>query len=392
MRLRSAIVADPLSAAFAFVVFMWFGISLCLYFVESSVESGNIKTPEDAIWWGIVTLLTVGYGDRYPITTEGRLLAALLMVAGVLGIAIITAKISSVFLARALLERRGFVDSQSLKNHFVICGWKEEMANFLMQMLDSNAQIKSSDIVLLNNAPDQEIESLLAFPRLKQVKVIRGDFYLEANLLRTAPERAAKILILSDATPSSAGVVPTPVEADARTVMTAMTLNSIARGVPVVAEIQDASMDQYLKLAQVNEIIYSRDYARLLLATASTGVGVTNIFHDLLNPRSPFFLTTRAIPSEASILTYGEVRSLCQKAYPDDTVIGILENSGNSHVAKELAIRKAQQTPDIGQLVANLQSVKSLRFNQPQFGLRDDYVIREGAMVIVIENRGGLGG
>jgi len=50
------------------------------------VETGpnaNIRSAEDAVWWSISTITTVGYGDRYPTTTEGRTVAALLMIAGV---------------------------------------------------------------------------------------------------------------------------------------------------------------------------------------------------------------------------------------------------------------------------------------------------------------------
>ncbi|MEO6690428.1 MAG: ion transporter [Dokdonella sp.] len=47
------------------------------------VPDANIKTAEDALWWTMTTITTVGYGDRYPVTTEGRILAAGLMVAGV---------------------------------------------------------------------------------------------------------------------------------------------------------------------------------------------------------------------------------------------------------------------------------------------------------------------
>ncbi len=43
----------------------------------------NIKSAEDAIWWAFVTITTVGYGDKYPITTEGRIIAAFLMITGV---------------------------------------------------------------------------------------------------------------------------------------------------------------------------------------------------------------------------------------------------------------------------------------------------------------------
>ena len=47
------------------------------------MPEANIKGPEDAVWWAFVTMTTVGYGDRFPVTTEGRLAGALLMVAGV---------------------------------------------------------------------------------------------------------------------------------------------------------------------------------------------------------------------------------------------------------------------------------------------------------------------
>lgn len=47
------------------------------------VPQGNIRTAEDALWWTMATITTVGYGDHYPVTTEGRILAAGLMVAGV---------------------------------------------------------------------------------------------------------------------------------------------------------------------------------------------------------------------------------------------------------------------------------------------------------------------
>jgi voltage-gated potassium channel len=51
--------------------------------LEFERETGNIKTAEDALWWAMTTITTVGYGDRYPTTTEGRLVAAGLMAVGV---------------------------------------------------------------------------------------------------------------------------------------------------------------------------------------------------------------------------------------------------------------------------------------------------------------------
>jgi voltage-gated potassium channel len=197
-----------------------------------------------------------------------------------------------------------------------------------------------------------------------------------------------KVLILADATPNSHGSVPTITEADARTIMTAMSLNNIAKGTPVAAEILDADMAQYLKLAHVHEIIYSRDYSRLLLAMASTGTGITNIFHDLLNPQGDFSISTRDVPDEAFNQNYAQLREIFKLKHPEMTLLGVLENSGNGHRAKELALRKAQLTPNIGQLVKNLQGVKDLRFNRPIFSPKDNYIIGEGAMVIVIQSKG----
>lgn len=62
------------------------------------VPGANITTAEDALWWTMETITTVGYGDRYPITTEGRMLAAGLMVAGVGVIGVYTGYVAAWFL------------------------------------------------------------------------------------------------------------------------------------------------------------------------------------------------------------------------------------------------------------------------------------------------------
>jgi voltage-gated potassium channel len=56
--------------------------SIAVLHFETEPES-NIKTADDAIWWAFTTITTVGYGDRYPVTGEGRFVAVILMAAGV---------------------------------------------------------------------------------------------------------------------------------------------------------------------------------------------------------------------------------------------------------------------------------------------------------------------
>jgi voltage-gated potassium channel len=91
-RSQSAVLAIVL---ISFVLIAVSSISI-LHF-ESAVD-GNIKTAEDAVWWSVVTITTVGYGDKYPITTEGRILATILMTAGVGLFGTISGLIASSFL------------------------------------------------------------------------------------------------------------------------------------------------------------------------------------------------------------------------------------------------------------------------------------------------------
>lgn len=64
---------------------------------ERNFEGSNIKNFGDGIWWAVTTVTTVGYGDRFPVSTEGRLLAVLLMIAGISLVGVITASVASWF-------------------------------------------------------------------------------------------------------------------------------------------------------------------------------------------------------------------------------------------------------------------------------------------------------
>ena len=74
-----------------------FGSIAILQFEQG--PTGTIQSPGDAMWWAIVTVTTVGYGDTYPVSPEGRVLASVLMAAGVGLFGTFTAFIASWFLA-----------------------------------------------------------------------------------------------------------------------------------------------------------------------------------------------------------------------------------------------------------------------------------------------------
>jgi voltage-gated potassium channel len=66
-----------------FSAFLLVAFSSVSVLVSERQPGANIKTAEDAVWWSIATITTVGYGDKYPVTTEGRAIGVILMVGGV---------------------------------------------------------------------------------------------------------------------------------------------------------------------------------------------------------------------------------------------------------------------------------------------------------------------
>jgi len=83
-------------AIITFLVVIFSSISILI--VEKDPGS-NIRTAEDAIWWSLVTVTTVGYGDKFPVTTEGRMIGVVLMFVGVGLFGTFTAYIASWFTA-----------------------------------------------------------------------------------------------------------------------------------------------------------------------------------------------------------------------------------------------------------------------------------------------------
>ena len=94
---RSRIQSTFTAAIIAYILLVIFS-SIAILEVEEGKPGSTIKTAEDALWWAYVTVTTVGYGDMVPVTTLGRMIAAVLMTAGVGMFGTFTAWVSSWFI------------------------------------------------------------------------------------------------------------------------------------------------------------------------------------------------------------------------------------------------------------------------------------------------------
>lgn len=90
-------MASVLLTFLLLVVFASIGILVC-----ESGPNANILNAEDAVWWSVTTITTVGYGDKYPVTTEGRVIAMVIMMAGVGLFGLLSGLIASHFFGTSL--------------------------------------------------------------------------------------------------------------------------------------------------------------------------------------------------------------------------------------------------------------------------------------------------
>lgn len=124
----------------ALVLFAWAALAGLMTVIESGQSSSAIQTYWDAIWYSLVTLTTVGYGDVYPVTVAGRAIGAVFLLGslGVLGVLVynVSERIS------ALRERRRMGHhGTGFKDHIVILGWDEFARAITAELVNADRKV-----------------------------------------------------------------------------------------------------------------------------------------------------------------------------------------------------------------------------------------------------------
>jgi voltage-gated potassium channel len=96
--LRSSLKKHAVGTAFSIAALVWISSAVAFTIVEDVGEGQRVNSFGDALWWSATTISTVGYGDIYPLTTVGRVIAVLTTIVGVSTFGVVTAKLASILM------------------------------------------------------------------------------------------------------------------------------------------------------------------------------------------------------------------------------------------------------------------------------------------------------
>lgn len=342
-------------------------------------EAGiSMESMGDSIW-NFLVVFVAGYYDICVVTPWGRFFSFIILVLGIAIFTIITGKIASIFMNIQMNKDKGLVRLKNMEGHFLLCGWRSDFEHILDSVLNSNPDITADLVVLVNNAPSEQVQQLRSLSRFKEVKYISGDYSDEEILRKAMADKASRALIISDPLNTSSKL-----EMDSKTVLTVLTLSSINPAIYIAAEIADRKFERHLQMAHCDEIILTSNYEYSLLATASSGVGYSNVIKELIGDDAYSGILIEDIPRQFIGKTYGEFKAQHGK---ESVLIGILLNTGNFYTRRKEALREAQKNPDFKKVVDNLKKVKLLKSNEPIFNPSDGFVIPNNSKAILVKGK-----
>ena len=98
--------------------------ALAIYISDRYYQTHGSEGIFDAIYWAVVTITTVGYGDIVPSSKVGKIFALMIIISGPALLSLITATIASIFVERKIREGKG-LEAVKDRGHIIICGWNE---------------------------------------------------------------------------------------------------------------------------------------------------------------------------------------------------------------------------------------------------------------------------
>ncbi len=249
----------------------------------------------EALWWSVVTISTVGYGDIVPLSALGKVVGIMVMLSGIGLLSALTGNLASLLVERHTQKRKGLL-MVKLSGHVIIVGWNPYGYN-LVKTLRRHREQDTIDLVLVNTlSPEQRDE--LAHRLEQDVHFVSGVCANEAVAARSSPARAGVIFILC---PEDLN----PAEVDQQNIYAALTMRSLAPKVPIYAEVMLAENREHLLRTGVDEVITRGEMAGNILGLMGTTPAFYPFFQKLAGSLTPGLLAYRPLKQHEREMNWG---------------------------------------------------------------------------------------
>ena len=236
-------------------------------------EGNDRMSFHQAFWFNVYSLFAGEPIPESPQSPGGRVVAVLVMFMGLTIFAMFTGTISA-FMVERIRTKGKTVEAEHLEKHIVICGWNAK-AEIIIKEYRASHHNNDTPIVVLTqweHDPPTIPESLHT-----NIFFVNDDFTRVPALERVGIHQANVCIVLND---TSGG--RTEQDADARTILAALTAEKLNPNVYTCAELNNSDYASHLEVGHVNDYVVSSEYSAYIMAQAAMNRGLMGVFNELL--------------------------------------------------------------------------------------------------------------
>ncbi len=270
------------------------------YFFE--LRDNPERTLFDALWWAMVTLSTVGYGDIVPVTVPGRLIGMCIMATGIGIMAALTGNLASALIERRNRKQQGLLPVKT-SGHSLVLGFNAHAPGLIRALAGSAPPSRGPAVVLVAPmAPEAFAETAADLGLGDRLAFCRGNPAQEAVLVRASPGTARAAYILSQEGLS-------PEDADQQSLLSALTFRGLAPKIRLYAEALLETNRKHLNRAGVDVTLIRGELAGRALGAMGEHPALWHFMEGLLGSGGHRGMAARAMSREEKSLRWTELVS-----------------------------------------------------------------------------------